>query len=94
MISKFYVFLCVKRVLAGTVDGRIFLIENGELKSVYNIQTLSEFDLNVTGPNPLQVRPLSDGRDMKIQYFTPVRNGLMFVVNGYQVYYYKMKANR
>ncbi|XP_029340916.1 cilia- and flagella-associated protein 57-like [Acyrthosiphon pisum] len=82
------------RVLAGTIDGRLFLIENGELKSVYNIQTLSEFDPNVTGPNPLSVRPLSDGRDVKIQYFTPVKNGLLFVVNGYQIYYYKMKANR
>ncbi|XP_025202982.1 cilia- and flagella-associated protein 57-like [Melanaphis sacchari] len=83
-----------ERVLAGTVDGRIFLIENGELKSVYNIQTLSEFDPNVIDPNPLQVRPLLDSRDMKIQYFTPVRNGLMFVVDGYQVYYYKIKGNR
>jgi hypothetical protein len=87
-------FLRLNRILAGTIDGRIFLVENGELKSVYNIQTLSEFDPNMTDPNPLQVRPLSDGRDMKIQYFTLVRNGLMFVVNGYQVYYYKLKANR
>lgn len=88
-----YLTWCFYRVLAGTVDGRLFLVERGELKAIFFMQTLTEFDPNLTMSNPLYVRPRSEGDDMEIKFLLLVKNGLMFVANGCRVVYYKIQPD-
>lgn len=80
------------RVLAGTTDGRLFLVENGELKATYNAKTLLVLDPSVAIPNPLNVKRLPDVAE--IRYCTPFKNGLAFVVNEYWIYFYKTNDDR
>lgn len=77
-------------IIAGTTDGRLFLVENGELKAVYNVYTLLDFDLCKAMKNPLETRPLSGIPKMKIRLCLPIKSGLMLVINSYCVYYYKI----
>lgn len=80
-------------VLAGTADGRLFLVEKGEMKAAYNLQTLKEFDPTMSTIYPLGLQPLPEEQPLKITLCTFVKSKLMFVVNGHWVYYYKMKLD-
>lgn len=71
------------------MDGRLFIVESGDLKAVYHIQTLTIFDPSITMNAPLTVRPLSADQDMNVGVSMPIKNGLMFVINSYWIYYYK-----
>lgn len=80
-------------ILAGTADGRLFVVDNGELKAVYNVCTLTDFDLQRTTKNPLETKPAIGDPDLTIGLCLPTKHGLMLVVNNYRVYYYSVTNN-
>ncbi|XP_050424212.1 cilia- and flagella-associated protein 57-like [Adelges cooleyi] len=84
------------RILAGTVDGRIILVENGDLIAVYNAKTTLIFDPKIKVKAPLDVMPLpkKNGQSTDIRCCVPFKKGLVFVVGDSRVYYYKIESDQ
>lgn len=82
----------VDRILAGTVDGQLLVVDGGELKAVYNdVQSLTEFNPNRTMINPMTEKhlPEDDAKTEEIRYCTRLKGGVIFVVGRNRVYYYR-----
>ncbi|XP_050525213.1 cilia- and flagella-associated protein 57-like isoform X2 [Daktulosphaira vitifoliae] len=76
------------RILAGTVDGRIILIENGDLIAIYNAKTTTTLDPKLKLKNPLDVIPLNrkNGELTDIRCCISFKKGLVFVIGDSTVY--------
>lgn len=68
-------------------------MDNGELKAVYKVCKLIDFDIRKTMKNPLEVKTENDDTDFKIGPCLPIKSGLMLVVNNYSVHYYKTTSD-
>lgn len=77
------------------MDGRIVIIENGELIAVYNVKSIIDFDSKVRIKAPLDVVPLTknDNQRMDIRCCIPLKIGLVFVFGDSCVYYYEKTSN-
>lgn len=77
--------------MAGTMDGRLVIVENGELIAVYNAKTMIDFDPKNRMKAPLDVVPLAREGNvrMDIRYCTPFKIGLVFVFGDSCVNYYE-----
>eukprot|EP00102_Acyrthosiphon_pisum_P002329 XP_001943650.2 PREDICTED: cilia- and flagella-associated protein 57-like [Acyrthosiphon pisum] len=84
------------RILAGTTDGRIVIVENGELIAMYNVKTMMDFDPKHRIKAPLDVVPLSkeSNQRMDIRCCIPIKIGLIFVFGDSCVYYYEKTNHR
>ncbi|KAF0763554.1 cilia- and flagella-associated protein 57 [Aphis craccivora] len=84
------------RILAGTMDGRIVIVENGELIAVYNVKTMMDFDPKNRIKAPLDVVPLpkESNQRMDIRCCIPIKIGLIFVFGDSCVYYYEKTNHR
>lgn len=73
------------------MDGRIVIVENGELIAVYNAKSIIDFDSKIRIKAPLDVVPLAkDGNQrMDIRCCIPFKIGLVFVFGDSCVYYYE-----
>jgi len=77
------------------MDGRLVIVENGELIAVYNAKTTMNFDPKTRIKAPLDVVPLSkeDNQRMDIRCCTSFKIGLMFVCGDSCVYYYEKTSD-
>lgn len=77
------------------MDGRLIIVENGELIAVYNAKRMMDFDPKVRIKAPLDVVPLpkEGDRQMDIRCCTPFKLGLVFVIGDSCVYYYEKTSD-
>lgn len=77
------------------MDGRLVIVENGELIAVYNAKTVTSFDPKTRIKAPLDVVPLSreDNQRMDIRCCTPFKIGLAFVFGDSCIYYYEKTSD-
>lgn len=73
------------------MDGRIIIVENGELIAVYNAKTMIDLDPKIRIKAPLDVVPLPKevNRRMDIRCCIPSKKGLVFVFGDSCVYFYE-----
>lgn len=73
------------------MDGRLIIVENGELIAVYNAKTMNDFDPKIRIKAPLDVVPLPMDKDKRIDIrcCIPFKLGLLFVIGDSCVYYYE-----
>lgn len=83
----------VHRVLAGTTDGRLFLIERGELKSIQCMHTFPEFDPDMNMSKSMLMKQMASSKKMEIKHLQMIKNGFIFVVDGCRAIYYRMQSN-
>lgn len=78
------------------MDGRIVIVENGELIAMYNVKTMIDFDPKHRIKAPLDVVPLSkeNNQRMDIRCCIPIKIGLIFVYGESCVYYYEKTNHR
>lgn len=78
------------------MDGRLVIVENGELIAVYNSKTMIDFDPKIRIKAPLDVVPLAkeSNQRMDIRCCTPFKIGLLFVFGDSRVYYYEKTNHR
>jgi hypothetical protein len=78
------------------MDGRIVIVENGELIAVYNVKTMMDFDPKNRIKAPLDVIPLpkESNQRMDIRCCIPIKIGLIFVFGDSCVYYYEKTNHR
>lgn len=91
-------FICFKncfRILAGTMDGRLVIVENGELIAVYNAKSMTDFDPRIRIKAPLDVIPLTkeSNQRMDIRCCIPLKLGLVFVIGDSRVYYFEKTSD-
>lgn len=81
--------------MAGTMDGRLLIVENGELIAVYNARTMINLDPKTRIKAPLDVVPLAKegNQQMDIRCFIPFKIGLVFVFGDACVYYYEKTSD-
>lgn len=77
------------------MDGRLILVENGELVAVYNAKTMLDFDPKIRIKAPLDVAPLfrEGNQRMDIRCCTPFKMGLIFAIGDSCVYYYEKTSD-
>jgi len=77
------------------VDGRLVIVENGELIAVYNAKTMLDFDPKIRIKAPLDAAPLSreENQRMDIRCCTPFKKGLIFVIGDACIYYYEKTSD-
>lgn len=73
------------------MDGRIIIVENGELIAVYNAKTMIDLDPKIRIKAPLDVVPLPKevNRQTDIRCCIPSKKGLVFVFGDSCVYFYE-----
>lgn len=78
------------------MDGRLAIVENGELIAMYNAKTMIDFDPKIRIKAPLDVVPLSKeaNRRLDIRCCIPFKMGLIFVIGDSCVYYYDKKDHK
>ncbi|XP_050426704.1 cilia- and flagella-associated protein 57-like [Adelges cooleyi] len=84
------------RILAGTSDCRLVLVDEGDLKAVFIVQTLLDLDLTIKLKNPADVLPLPVKYEQKtcIKCCVSFEGGLLFVVGDFEVYYFELMDGR
>lgn len=82
-------------ILAGTMDGRLVIVENGELIAVYNAREMMNFDPKMRIKAPLDVIPLAKEGNQRIDIrcCIPFKMGLVFVFGDACVYYYEKTSD-
>jgi len=77
------------------MDGRLVIVENGELIAVYNAKSMINFDPKTRIKAPLDVVPLSkeDNQRMDIRCCIPFKIGLVFVFGDSCIYYYEKTSD-
>lgn len=78
------------------MDGRIMIVENGELIAVYNAKTMKDLDPKIRIKAPLDVVPLPKeiNRLTDIRCCIPLKKGLVFVYGDSCVYFYEKTSDR
>ncbi|XP_050527908.1 cilia- and flagella-associated protein 57-like [Daktulosphaira vitifoliae] len=78
------------RILAGTLDCRIFYIENGNLRAVYVANTIKYIDIKYNMENPLEVLASHSKTDQyrNVRCLTPINTGFLFIVGRNNIFYF------
>ncbi|XP_050529265.1 cilia- and flagella-associated protein 57-like [Daktulosphaira vitifoliae] len=88
-------WLTKNTVLAGTVDGRLILIDDGDLKAIYTVQNLIDLDPTIKLKNPADVMSIlpKDEKKVDIKCCISFDKGILFMVGNFEVYYYELKID-
>ncbi|XP_050439079.1 cilia- and flagella-associated protein 57-like [Adelges cooleyi] len=83
------------RILAGTQDGRVFYVENGDLRAVYAAINMDYIDVKSKMENPLAVvaPPLDNHRLSDIRCCVAFSTGLMFVLGEEKMFFFQKSSD-